>query len=82
MVETWRAVGFMTFAALFAWLAVRPYASLTVWLIVLGNKLALTIIGLSFGGDVPGALQAALWDGVLVVLLGGGLIAAMIARRA
>lgn len=82
MVETWRAVGFFTFAALFALLAARPLASPALWLIVLGNKLVLAVAGLGFGAGVAGALEAAAWDGAIVLLLGAGYAAAMVARRA
>lgn len=82
MVETWRAVGFFTFAALFVLLAARPLASPALWLIVIGNKLALAIAGLSFGPGIAGAPEAAAWDGAITLLLTAGFAAAMIARRA
>lgn len=81
MVEAWRVVGLFTFAALFTFLAVRPLASLTLWLIVLGNKLVLAIIGITLGAEVSGALEAAAWDGVLVVMLSAGFASATFARR-
>lgn len=81
MVEVWRAVGLLTFAALFALLAARPLASPALWLIVLGNKLALAISGLMLGTDTPGAFEAAAVDGMLVVLLATGFTASTIARR-
>lgn len=81
MVEVWRALGFATFAALFALLAVRPLLSIALWIIVLGNKIALTVVGLILGPAVPGAITAAAWDGVLVAILSAGLGAAVVARR-
>ncbi|GAA1847007.1 hypothetical protein [Asanoa iriomotensis] len=67
MVEMWRTIGFATFAALFAYLAARP-AAVGVWAIVLANKLALTIAAVAYGSG-----EAAIWDGILVVLLAAGL---------
>lgn len=81
MLEAWRAVGFLTFAALFVLLAARPLHSPALWLILLGNKLALSIIGVSFGAAVRGAHQAAAWDGALVAILLIGFAAAAVARR-
>ncbi|MEV0716379.1 hypothetical protein [Asanoa sp. NPDC050611] len=81
MVETWRSVGFGTFAALFAYLAVRP-AAVGLWVIVLANKLALTIAAVAYGSDVVGAVDSAIWDGALVVLLSAGLTLVLAARSA
>lgn len=80
MVETWRTVGFFTFAALFAYLAARP-ASTALWLIVLGNKLVLTVSALALGPAASGAMTSALWDGLLVLLLAAGLSAKLIAAQ-
>ncbi|WP_133092111.1 hypothetical protein [Gordonia polyisoprenivorans] len=80
MVETWRLVGFATFAALFVLLAVRPTALLSLWLVLIANKLALTCIAMSFGPDVSGAGDAAIWDGALTLLLVAGFVAAVISR--
>lgn len=79
MVETWRSVGFATFAALFAYLALRP-AAVGVWAIVLANKLALTIAAMAYGSDIAGATDSLIWDGVLVVLLAAGLTLVLAAR--
>lgn len=81
MAEVWRALGFATFGALFVLLAARPLLSIALWGIVLGNKIALLGIGLALGSAVPGAITAAVWDGVLVLILSTGLAAAMVARR-
>lgn len=81
MVEVWRTLGFATFGALFVLLAARPLLSVALWGIVLGNKIALLGIGLALGSAVPGAHTAALWDGVLVLILFVGLAAAIVARR-
>ena len=80
MVETWRMIGFFTFAAIFALLAARPLLSPTLWIIVIANKLTLTIAGLAFGADVEGALTAAAWDGALVLILSAAFASAMIAK--
>jgi hypothetical protein len=80
MVETWRTVGFATFAALFAYLAVRPGA-VGVWAIAVANKLALTIAAVSYGPGVAGTTDSVIWDGALTVLLVGGLACAMLDAR-
>lgn len=80
MVEVWRALGIATFCTLFVLLAVRPL-SITLWSIVLGNKLVLFCVALTFGSAVPGAVTAAAWDGVLVALLSVGLVGSIAARR-
>lgn len=81
MVEVWRALGFATFASLFALLAARPLRSIALWIIVLGNKVALTAAGLILGPAVSGAFTAAAWDGVLVAILSAGLAAVLVARH-
>jgi hypothetical protein len=69
-VELWRVVGFATFAGLFAVLAARTTQIASgVWLVVIANKLVLTIAGLSLASNTPGAAQAVGWDGALTVLL-------------
>jgi hypothetical protein len=69
-VELWRVVGFATFAGLFAVLAAQggrvPPA---VWLILIVNKLVLTLIGLTLATSASGAGEAGRWDGTLTVLL-------------
>lgn len=69
-VETWRVVGFFTFAALFGLLARRPQ-NRDVWNIVLANKLALSIIGVLYmaQGGVQGASDLVIFDGTITVLL-------------
>jgi hypothetical protein len=81
MVEIWRVIGLITFAAIFALLASRPTTAPALWIIVIVSKLALAIAGLLLGAAVPGALEAAAWDGALVLILGTGFAAAMVARR-
>lgn len=69
-VEIWRVVGFATFAGLFAVLAGRPTRIPSgVWLVIIGNKLVLTVAGLFLATSTPGAAQAVGWDGALTVLL-------------
>ena len=79
-VEVWRVVGFFTFAAVFALLAIRPLISPGLWLIVIANKLALSIAGVALAGRAAGSLQAVPWDGALVVLLGAGFATMLVAR--
>jgi len=70
VVETWRMIGFGTFAAMFAMLARKPFGN-QLWWIVIGNKLALTIAGVIFvmQDGVDGALDLIIFDGGLTVLL-------------
>ncbi|WP_148046420.1 hypothetical protein [Halostreptopolyspora alba] len=75
MAETWRWYGFLVFAALFALLAHRPLSYRWVWEIVIANKLLLTVTATGFAsgvlgpeGEVTGAVDAAVADGVLVVV--------------
>lgn len=71
VVETWRLYGFVVFAGLFALLAVRPLGNLAVWLLVIMNKLALTVTGLAYQahGGIADAGTIITWDGGLTVLL-------------
>ncbi|HJP81487.1 MAG TPA: hypothetical protein VJ841_03790 [Candidatus Saccharimonadales bacterium] len=81
VVETWRVIGFFTFAALFTLLAVKPETDKVVWWIVLLNKLALTIVGFVFftaGREIPGVSDVLLFDGGLSILI---FIALMLSRK-
>lgn len=69
-VELWRAIGFATFAGLFAVLAIHlRRVPLGVWVVLIANKLVLTTAGLAWASSTPGAGAAAAWDGALTVLL-------------
>lgn len=70
-VETWRTVGFFTFAALFSLLAKKPDSSRDLWGIIIANKLALTIIGVLYliNGGIKGASDFVTFDGLVTVLL-------------
>ncbi|MBB4929591.1 hypothetical protein F4561_000411 [Lipingzhangella halophila] len=75
MAETWRLYGFLVFAALFALLAYRPLGYRWVWEIVIVNKLLLAVTAGGFalgvlgpGEEVSGAVDAAVADGLLVVV--------------
>ena len=70
-VETWRTVGFFTFAALFSLLAKKPDSSRDLWGIIIANKLALTIIGVLYliNGGIKGASDFVTFDGLVPVLL-------------
>ncbi len=70
VVETWRMIGFGTFAAMFTMLARKPHGN-QLWWIVIGNKLALTIAGIIFvmQGGIKGALDVVIFDGGLTILL-------------
>jgi len=70
VVETWRTIGFFTFAGLFAVLALRPQQNLQLWMLAIFNKLALTIVGLVYvTQNITGASTVILWDGVLSLFL-------------
>ncbi|MCW3819308.1 hypothetical protein ONA91_33185 [Micromonospora sp. DR5-3] len=71
VVETWRLYGFLVFAGLFALLTVRPLGNLAVWLLVIMNKLALTVTGLAYQahGGIADTGPIITWDGGLTVLL-------------
>lgn len=66
-VESWRAIGFLTFAALFCLLALRPRGVPGVWEIVFVNKAALALTAL-FETHAD-ERSAGLIDGVLAVLI-------------
>lgn len=71
VVETWRMVGLFTFAALFALLADKMQTNRDLWMVVIGNKVALTVAGGLFllQGGVDGAKDLLLFDGAITVLL-------------
>jgi hypothetical protein len=66
-VETWRTLGFLVFAGLFAVLAWRPRLSAGVWELVILNKAALAGIGFVYG--TAETLAAAPIDGALAAVL-------------
>lgn len=80
MVYTWQVVGFFTFAAIFALLALRPRTSPALWIVVIANKVVLSAAALAFGPAVAGSVQSATWDGALVVILTAGFAASLLAR--
>ncbi len=71
VVETWRLYGFVVFAGLFALLAVRPLGNLTVWLLAIGDKLALTLTAFCYQarGGIADTDTIITWDGGLAVVL-------------
>jgi peptidoglycan/LPS O-acetylase OafA/YrhL len=70
-VETWRMVGFFTFAALFSLLAQKMQNNKELWSIIIANKLALTVIGIFFvaQGGIAGASDFVAFDGTISILL-------------
>lgn len=70
-VETWRTVGFFTFAALFSLLAKKPDTNRELWGIVFANKLALSAIGILYlvNGGIDGASDFVTFDGAITILL-------------
>lgn len=79
VVETWRLYGFVVFAGLFALLLLRPVGNLTVWLLAIGDKVALTLtaFGYQAHGGIAGTGTIITWDGGLAVVL----IAAFVLSR-
>lgn len=73
VVETWRMIGFFTFAALFGMLARSPQSNRSLWAVVIFNKLALSIAGLVFisNASIKGASDLIIFDGALTLLLIG-----------
>lgn len=69
VVEVWRLAGFVLFSGLFALLAFRPLHYAGVWELVIVNKLALTIVALTYASDADGAGEVALVDGILTGVL-------------
>lgn len=75
VVEVWRLAGYTLFSGLFALLAYRPVHYAGVWELVIVNKLALTVVTLTYAADADGAREVALADGALTaVLLGAYLL--------
>jgi hypothetical protein len=52
-VEAWRTFAYVTFAGLFALLALRPRNSPAIWELTFGHKLAVTLFGFWLGDSVP-----------------------------
>lgn len=71
VVETWRMIGFFTFAALFGMLARKPQSNRSLWAVIIFNKLALSIAGLVFisNANIKGASDLIIFDGALTLLL-------------
>lgn len=69
MVEIWRLTGLVVFSGLFALLAYRPLHYAGVWELVIANKLALTIVSLTYASHADGAGGVALVDGILTGVL-------------
>lgn len=69
MVETWRLLGFGTFAGLFALLAYRPRYYAGVWELAIANKLTLALFGLAYGAGTKDASNVLASDGTLALLL-------------
>jgi hypothetical protein len=69
LVEIWRMLGFFVFSGLFLLLAWRPRVYAGVWELVIVNKAALAIAGLTLGSSFGGALTAAAVDGALALVL-------------
>lgn len=77
VVEAWRMVGFATFAALFALLAVTPTGHRGLWVVVIVNKLVLSVSAATWLRTGVGSADALVWDGALTALL---LTAAVLAQ--
>lgn len=69
VVETWRTLGFLVFAGLWALLAIWPRSLPGVWELVLVHKVAVTVLFLSYGA-APDARATGLIDlGVVLTTL-------------
>jgi hypothetical protein len=74
-VEVWRVVGFATFAGIFSVIAAAPRrVPPGIWLAVIANKLALTVVALAWSGEAVGAASALWWDGSLTAALVAALV--------
>lgn len=71
VIETWRMIGYFTFAALFSLLASAQQNNKSLWIIVIANKVALAIAGLALAGQpgVTGASDLITFDGMLAVFM-------------
>lgn len=70
IVETWRMLGFLVFAGIFALLAVRQRALPGLWELSILHKAGMAIIAaLAASGDADTAAATALADGLLSVVL-------------
>ena len=68
-VEAWRTVGFAAFAGLFVLLAWKPRGYPGVFEIVIANKAALAVLGLTVLASADGASDFVVLDGILTVAL-------------
>jgi hypothetical protein len=68
-VEAWRTLGFAAFAGLFALLAWRPLGYPGVFEIVIANKAALAVLGLTILASADGASDFVVFDGILTIAL-------------
>ena len=73
-VEAWRTIGFATFAGLFALLAWRPRGYPGVFEIVIANKAALAVVGLTILASADGASDFVVFDGILTIALAAAYI--------
>ena len=67
--EAWRTLGFAAFAGLFALLAWRPRGYPGVFEIVIANKAALAILGITVLASADGASEFVVFDGGLSIAL-------------
>ena len=67
--EAWRTLGFAAFAGLFALLAWRPRGYPGVFEIVVANKAALAILGITVLASADGATELVVFDGGLSIAL-------------
>lgn len=69
VVEAWRAVGLLFFAALFVVLAAQPRARRGLWEVTLVAKVALPVLGLTVLRGKPEVGVIVVGDGLLVAAL-------------
>ncbi len=77
MLRVWQSAGFAVFAGLFGLLAYRPLSYAGIWELVILNKMALTVVALTYASGAEGASKVATVDGALTAMLLAGYVLCM-----
>ncbi len=67
--EMWRTVGLFTFSSLFLLITIRPELDRALWIILIMNKLILSIVGYLSSTEIPGIAEIRIWDPIITFLL-------------
>lgn len=67
--EMWRTVGLFTFSSLFLLITIRPELDRALWIILIMNKLILSIVGYLSSTEIPGIADIRIWDPIITFLL-------------